>query len=101
MKLLIFTQKVDKNDTTLGFFHLWLMGFAKRCESVHVICYGKGEYDLPENVHVYSLGKEYRAGKINYAKNSIKYLFNLRGKYDKVFVHMNPMYIVKKRVSME
>lgn len=94
MKLLIFTQKVDREDFVLGFFHSWIAEFSKHFESVEVICYGKGVFDLPPNVKVYSLGKEKKLGSVMYAINSIKYLYQLRGKYDKVFVHMNPMYIV-------
>ena len=58
MKLLILTQKVDKNDPILGFFHRWLVEFAKHCEQVTVIALGVGEHDLPDNVRVFSLGKE-------------------------------------------
>ena len=58
MKLLILTQKVDKNDPILGFFHRWVEEFARHCEQVTVIALGVGEYDLPQNVRVFSLGKE-------------------------------------------
>ncbi len=58
MKLLILTQKVDENDDVLGFFVGWLEEFAKHCEKVTVVCLEKGDYDLPENVKVLSLGKE-------------------------------------------
>src|SRR3989344_6741688 len=57
MRLLIVTQKVDKNDPVLGFFHRWIEKFAKNFERVTVICLGKGEYNLPANVKVLSLGK--------------------------------------------
>jgi glycosyltransferase involved in cell wall biosynthesis len=94
MKLLIFTQKVDKNDSNLGFFHAWIIEFAKKCESVKVICLYKGEYDLPQNVEVFSLGKELGLGQFNEIQNVFKYVFKLRGSYDRVFVHMNPIYLV-------
>ena len=58
MKLLICTQKVDTNDDNLGFFHDWIKEFARHCEKVTVICLYKGEYGLPKNVIVKSLGKE-------------------------------------------
>ncbi|PLX27392.1 hypothetical protein C0583_03710 [Candidatus Parcubacteria bacterium] len=58
MKLLIVTQKVDIDDDVLGFFHDWIAEFAKHCEKVTVICLEKGNYDLPSNVVVKSLGKE-------------------------------------------
>lgn len=58
MKLLILTQKVDIDDDILGFFHGWILEFAKHCEQVTVICLFKGRYELPDNVKILSLGKE-------------------------------------------
>ncbi len=120
MKLLIITQKVNINDDNLGFFHAWILEFAKHCEKVTVICLEKGEYELPENVKVLSLGKEKLeirnwkleiGGKYIWFKNfhflisnfckKIKYIFRFysliweyRKEYDNVFVHMNPEYAV-------
>lgn len=94
MRLLIFTQKVDKNDPVLGFFHTWVEEFAKHCESIKVICLYKGKFDLPANVEVFSLGKELGFSRFSYLKNLYKYLYKLNGSYDKVFVHMNPIYLV-------
>ena len=94
MRLLIFTQKVDKNDPVLGFFHTWINELSKKVESVTVICLGKGEMSLPNNVTVYSLGKERSVSKMGYIINLYKYIFLIRGAYDKVFVHMNEEYVV-------
>ena len=94
MKLLIVTQKVDKQDSVLGFFHRWLQEFAKHCESVIVVCLEKGEHDLPHNVRVLSLGKEHRESRIKYVRNFYKYIRHERENYDAVFVHMNPIYVV-------
>jgi len=58
MKLLIVTQTIDSNDPVLGFFVRWVEEFSKQCEEVTVICLQKGEYELPKNVRVFSLGKE-------------------------------------------
>lgn len=55
---MIVTQKVDVNDPILGFFHRWVEEFAKHFERITVICLQKGEYNLPANVKVFSLGKE-------------------------------------------
>ncbi len=94
MKLLILTQKVDMNDDILGFFHRWILEFAKHCEQVTVICLEKGEYDLPENVQIYSLGKEKNRSRLARLFRLCFLVFNLRSKYDTVFVHMNPEYLV-------
>jgi len=94
MKLLILTQKVDKNDDILGFFHRWLKEFAGRVEKLTVICLQKGEYDLPENVKVLSLGKERGVSKLGYVLNLYKYIWVLRAQYGHVFVHMNQEYVL-------
>ncbi|MCK5285784.1 MAG: glycosyltransferase family 4 protein [Candidatus Pacebacteria bacterium] len=103
MKLLILTQRVDKNDDVLGFFHDWIAEFAKRCEKVTVIALGVGEYDLPRNVKVLSLGKELSSqmskvykveSKKKYTFNFYRYIWSERNSYDNVFVHMNPEYVV-------
>ncbi len=94
MKLLVITQKVDRDDAVLGFFHRWVEEFAKHCEKITVICLGQGEYQLPANVRVLSLGKEKSHSKLKYVFNFYKYLWQERKNYNTVFVHMNPIYIV-------
>ena len=94
MRLLIITQKVDKNDPILGFFHRWIEEFAKHCESVIVICLQKGEYNLPQNVKVLSLGKESKHSNIRYIVCFYMYLWQERNNYDSVFVHMNQEYVI-------
>jgi glycosyltransferase involved in cell wall biosynthesis len=94
MKLLILTQKVDQNDPILGFFHRWVEEFAKHYEQVSVICLGKGEYHLPSNVKVYSLGKEEGKSVFKYLFRFYKYIWSLRHEYDAVFVHMNQEYVI-------
>jgi len=109
MRILILTQKIDINDDVLGFFHGWVREFAKHCEKVTVICLCKGEYDLPENLKVLSLGKEDFSqksvksikSKVFKVKSQIFYLFRFykyiwqeRKNYDAVFVHMNQIYVI-------
>jgi len=94
MNLLIITQKVDKEDSNLGFFHDWINGLASRFTKVSVVCLEKGTYDLPENVKVYSLGKENGINNIKYLSKFFGYVFGLAREYDTVFVHMNQEYIL-------
>jgi len=94
MKLLVLTQKVDTNDPILGFFHRWILEFAKHYESVVVICLGSGEYDFPSNVKIYSLGKEGGQSRLKYLFRFYKYIWRERKNYDQVFVHMNSEYVV-------
>jgi len=94
MKLLICTQKVDKDDPILGFFHAWIVEFAKNFEFVTIICLYEGKHDLPENVKVLSLGKEERQSRLQYLIHFYWYVLTERKNYDAVFVHMNQIYIV-------
>lgn len=95
MRLLIVTQAVDKEDSVLGFFHRWIEEFAKHFEKVSVICLREGAHTLPENVHVYSLGKEKgRRSRFMYAARFLALTWKLRGEYDAVFVHMNKEYVL-------
>lgn len=94
MRLLIITQVVDHTDPVLGFFVRWLEEFAKHFDTIEVICLRSGESNLPGNVRVYSLGKESEVSKISYLIRFYTYLWRLRGRYDTVFVHMNPEYVL-------
>lgn len=95
MKLLIITQVVDLDDPVLGFFHGWVEEIAKHVDFVEVICLRKGKYALPENVAVHSLGKEEReATRLQYVLRLYALLWKLRGRYERVFVHMNQEYVL-------
>lgn len=92
--LLIITQKVDEQDDLLGFFVGWLREFSKKFNKIFVITLFKGRYNLPENVLVYSLGKE--KGTIRFLRypNFYRLLFKLVPKSDIIFAHMSPIFAV-------
>ncbi len=101
MKLLIITQKMDKSDPVLGFFHNWVLALSDKFESISVVCLSEGDIDLPQNTKVFSLGKTNMVASSNYLVSRIKYIFKfynylwkLRGGYDAVFVHMNQEYVL-------
>lgn len=94
MRLLIITQKIDKNDPVLGFFHNWVFKLSQKFEKTTVICLQKGEDDLPKEIKVCSLGKELGESKIKYVVNFYKYIWQERKNYDVVFVHMNQEYVL-------
>lgn len=92
MKLLIITQKVDKNYQLLGFFIDWLNRFAAKFDKITIICLEKGEFKLPDNIEVVSMGKDRGYSKIR--QLSTFYFLLSTSKYDAVFVHMNPIWVV-------
>ncbi len=115
MKLLILTQKIDRRDDLLGFFHGWAAALASRFDEIVVIALGVGEYSLPANVKVLSLGKEDKKifqfsprpelgtkaifnfqffKKIKYAINFYRFIWRERKNYDSVFIHMNQEYAI-------
>ncbi len=92
MKLIIISQKVDLNDDNLSFFHLWLEKLSKKLEKVYVIGLAVGEYNLPDNVIVYSLGKEKGHSKLKQFFTLQKILLKHLKEVDGVFAHMCPIY---------
>jgi glycosyltransferase involved in cell wall biosynthesis len=102
-RLLILTQKVDKDDDLLGFFHRWIEEFAHHCDHVIVVCLEEGAHELPSNVRVLSLGKEENPDtrglqhgytRIKYVARFYKHIWHYRKEYDTVFVHMNREYVL-------
>lgn len=94
MKILIITQKVDQNDDVLGFFHGWIAEFAKHAEQVTVVALGVGDYNMPNNVRVFSLGKEHGVSRFGYIFNFYRIIWRERKNYNIVFVHMNQEYVL-------
>jgi glycosyltransferase involved in cell wall biosynthesis len=92
MRLLVITQKVNPEDSVLGFFRRWIDQLSLQATTVHVICLEEGKYVPPNNVSVYSLGKEQGASKLEYIVHFFQHLFTVRGQYDAVFIHMNQEY---------
>jgi len=100
MRLLILTQKMDKNDDLLGFMHDWAMKFSERFESMIVLALGVGEHALPDNIKVFSLGKEQYGDYSGIIRKLVsvcrfyKYIFRHKNEYDCVLVHMNKEYML-------
>lgn len=94
MRILIITQRVDIADSNLGFFHRWILEFAKNCEQVVVIAQQVGEYRFPPNVRVLSLGKERKVSKFRQLANFYLTLGRELKNSDVVFAHMIPLWVV-------
>ncbi|HJV33152.1 MAG TPA: glycosyltransferase family 4 protein [Patescibacteria group bacterium] len=94
MRILVVTQVVDADSSTLGFFIEWLREFARQCEEVRVIGLAVGRHDLPANVRVMSMGKEKGAGKFARLFAFWKHLRTALPDVDGVFIHMCPEYLI-------
>ena len=58
MRILWFNLAMDAEDPILGFATYWVRAMASRVEVIHVISMRAGRGEVPDNVRVYSVGKE-------------------------------------------
>lgn len=97
---MVITQKVDLDDDLLGFFHNWLEKLAAKTKTLIVVALSVGRYDLPNNVAVFSLGKEKMEKlprwwrRVLITINFFRYIWRYRRDYDSVFIHMNVEYVI-------
>lgn len=94
MKLLIIVQRVDINDDNLSFFHRILEKFAEKLEKVFVICLAEGEHHLPDNVKVFSLGKEKDCSKLRQLIRLQKILLKCLPEIDGTYCHMGSIFAI-------
>lgn len=94
MRVLVITEKLDKNDEIAGLFHSRLLDFVNECEKLTVMVLEKKMHDLPEKVAIVSLGKENGVSRFGYLINFYRYIFKHYFDYDYVFIHRNPIYAI-------
>lgn len=94
MNILVITQKVDIHDDIMGFFNGWVTKIAGVADKTYVISNYVGEVDLPENVILYSLGKEKGRSRLMRYIFFYYYLFKIITKVDGIFAHMCPEYVM-------
>jgi len=96
MRLLLFNLATDADDPILGFTTRWIRALAKRVEFVHVITMRAGRVEVPENVRVYSVGKEKGYSEPRRAVEFYRHLFRVlrEDRIDACFSHMIPVFTV-------
>lgn len=96
MRLLWFNLATDLDDPILGFTSAWLRAAARRVEAVHVITMRAGRLELPENVRVYSVGKEKGYSKPRRALEFYRRLCRIinREGVEACFSHMIPIFSI-------
>jgi len=93
MTLLFITRKIDYKDERAGFVVDWLQELALGVTKLVVICQEEGAWsNKPNNVAVYSLGKELGYSKIRQFINFQLLAIKLVGQVDGVLAHMMPLY---------
>ncbi len=94
LRLLMFNLMTDTSDPVLGFTTAWIHELATHCETIDVITMYQGTLAVPDNVRVFSAGRERGYSKplrvLNFYNHLIRLL--LTQKYDVCFAHMMPLF---------
>ena len=96
MRLLLFNLATDEDDPILGFTTRWIRALAARVDFIHVITMRMGKLDLPDNVRVYSVGKERGYSEPRRVLEFYKILGRIlrEDSIDVCFSHMIPIFTV-------
>ena len=94
MHWVMITRKLDPRDDRAGFMMRWVEELAARLDQLDVICQESAAPALPDNVRVFSMGKEAGAGRIVQARRFTAHLHALVPGADGVFCHMIPRYVL-------
>ncbi len=96
MRILLFNLVTDVDDPILGFTTRWIRALAKRVEFIHVITMRAGRIEVPENVRVYSVGKERGYSEGRRALEFYRLLLRVlrEDHIDICFSHMIPIFTI-------
>jgi glycosyltransferase involved in cell wall biosynthesis len=96
MRLLLFNLATDEDDPILGFTTRWIRALAARLDFIHVVTMRMGRIELPNNVRVYSVGKERGYSEPRRVIEFYKILAQIvrEERVDVCFSHMNPLFTV-------
>ncbi len=94
MRLLLFNLATDETDPVLAFTCDWIRHLAQHCDSVDVLTMQRGGFQLPDNVRVFSAGRERGWSRPRRAVNFTIQLLGLLAsrRYDACFAHMIPLF---------
>jgi len=96
MRLLLFNLATDSEDPVLGFTTHWIRALAKQVKFIRVITMRAGRVEVPENVRVYSVGKEKGYSEPQRAVEFYRLLLRIlrEDPIDVCFSHMIPIFTV-------
>src|SRR5262245_53966635 len=92
--LLLFNLATDSQDPVLGFTTQWIRALATKVGFIDVVTMRSGHLDVPDNVRVYSVGKEKGYSEPRRAAEFYRILLALirRREIDGCFSHMMPLF---------
>lgn len=96
MRLLLLNLATDADDPILGFTTIWIQKIATLTTAIDVITMRAGRIDVPNNVSVYSVGKEKGYSELRRFVEFYRILWRLlrQHRYDGCFAHMMPLFAV-------
>ncbi|MBI2063491.1 MAG: glycosyltransferase family 4 protein [Candidatus Yanofskybacteria bacterium] len=93
-RLLIFVNKLDKNDDLLGFFVGWVNELVGHLPQIIVVTQYLGEFDPASNLKVLSIAKKQNPNPVLRILKFWGLLWRLRREYDGVLVIMAPAWVI-------
>jgi len=96
MRVLWFNLATDLDDPILAFTNSWIRAMAKKVDFIHVITMRLGRTELPENVQIYSVGKEKQFGEPRRAWEFYRLIVRIlhQESIDVCFSHMIPIFTI-------
>jgi glycosyltransferase involved in cell wall biosynthesis len=96
MRILLFNLATDLDDPILGFTTRWIWALAQRVERIYVITMRTGRVEMPDNVQVYSVGKEQGYSELHRLIEFYRHLWRIlrHDRIDLCFSHMMPLFTV-------
>ncbi len=92
LRVIMLVQKIDEADWLVGFTVGWIRALAAHVKSLDVVALEAQPTLLPANIHVHSLGKERRVGRIRELLAFERILSDLSRQADVIFGHLTPRY---------
>ncbi len=92
--ILIITQKIDEHADMVGSFVSWIREFALHSSEVSIIALEKGQYTLPNNVKVHSLGKEKGISRLSRYWDFVRIAPRLVKESDVIFCSYSSIYVI-------
>lgn len=95
LKLLMITQRVDPEDSVVGFAYVWINELRKHLKKVIVLCLKRSERVAIEGVEIYEIKKR-GGGRVAVFLNFVKYCWRavFNEKVNGILVHQCPIYVL-------
>ncbi|MBC6937457.1 MAG: glycosyltransferase [Chloroflexi bacterium] len=94
MRVLMIVQQVDESHWLRGFTVGWIRALAAQVAALDVLALEAAPTDLPDNVTVFSMGKERGKNRARELWNFQRGMLRFAPRADVIFSHMTPLYTI-------